>query len=269
VVGDFQGIMRFHIPADTADLVNQKIMAGTTTERAFVDGLLQQVQDTTIPAVAVESSMYDHTPTSDELTFLATGFLPPQDQNALQFGLDSEVYASQALGLAFAFGDEKGSTAFAANFGPSKASMPNTVAGDAAFASAASQTIFGGGANAHTPDAIANFVANWKAFYTAHGIPGFAQPTADQIDLAARGAAWGDAVGVALENNLGLLLERVVNFLEDATRGAALYYTAVEEQPYHAPYQGGIATFPPVTAAGAIAASVQLTGVAAPDHLVM
>jgi hypothetical protein len=42
---------------------------------------------------------------------------------------------------------------------------------------------------------------NWKAFYTTNGIPSIAGPNADPIDLAARAAAWGDAVGVTLDND--------------------------------------------------------------------
>jgi hypothetical protein len=45
--------------------------------------------------------------------------------------------------------------------------------------------------------------------------------SAGQIDLAARGAAWGDAVGVALSDNLGPLKGQVTNFLIDAAQGTA------------------------------------------------
>ena len=41
-----------------------------------------------------------------------------------------------------------------------------------------------------------------------------------QIDLAARGAAWGDAVGVALANDLGPLKGEGINFFLDAAQGA-------------------------------------------------
>jgi len=58
-----------------------------------------------------------------------------------------------------------------------------------------------------------------------------AQPTADQIDLAARGAAWGDMVGVALANNLGPLLGLTNNFLQDAVNGTATYGASLTSQP--------------------------------------
>ena len=86
--------------------------------------------------------------------------------------------------------------------------MPNTIAGDAAFARAAANTIFATASTSNIMNVIDGFVTNWKAFYATHGIAGFLNATAAQIDLAARGAAWGDAVGVALANNLGPCLGR-------------------------------------------------------------
>jgi hypothetical protein len=193
---------------------------------------------------------------------LATQFLPAQIAFATQHGFNPLVFASEVLGLAFAFGNENGGTAFATNFGPSNAAMPATTAGDAAFAAAAASTIFGSVATANTPGAILGFVSSWEAFYTSNGIPGIANPTAAQIDLAARGAAWGDAVGVALANNLGPLNGQAMNFLEDAAQGTAIYSASLSSQPNHAPFQGA------ATASVASAANdVQLTGVAAHiDH---
>ena len=65
------------------------------------------------------------------------------------------------------------------------------------------------------------------------GYLGFAQPTADQVDLAARGAAWGDAVGLALANNLGPIPGQVTNFLIDAAQGTAVYSASLAGQPNH------------------------------------
>jgi hypothetical protein len=95
---------------------------------------------------------------------------------------------------------------FCTNSGDPTTSDPRTApcctrrAGDAAFATAASNTIFGAASIANLVSVMQNFVSNWKAFYTAHGVPGLANASAGQIDLAARGAAWGDMVEVALAN---------------------------------------------------------------------
>jgi hypothetical protein len=184
-------------------------------------------------AVAVEATMYNATGTAAEINSLTANFLPAQIANATQYGLNPQVYACEALGLVFAFGNETNSTAFSNNFGPSNAAIPNTTAGDAAFAAAASNTIFSGASTANLVNALEGFVANWKAFYTSHGIPGNAAPTADQVDLAARGAAWGDMVGVALVNDLGPLNAQVMNLVDDIAQGTAIYGAPLVGQPAH------------------------------------
>src|SRR5262249_57904092 len=98
-----------------------------------VSASLAQVDQSMMAAVAVEATMYGATGTSAEIINLTTNFLPAQIANAISHGLNPQVYACEVLGLAFAFGNETGSTAFANNFGPSNSSMPNTTAGDAAF----------------------------------------------------------------------------------------------------------------------------------------
>jgi hypothetical protein len=210
---------------------------------------LANANDTTIPAVAVEGSMYDAAGSSAEITLLATQFLPAQVAYAIQNGFNPQIYASEALGLVFAFGNENGSTGFATAFGPTAVGMPNTSAGDAAFAAAAANTIFGSAETTNTPGAIDSWLTNWKAFYTQFGLPGNSNPTADQIDLAARGAAWGDAVGFALANDLGPLSWLAANFLEDAAQGTAGYSASLSSQP-------GAASASVVTTAS----DVQVTG---------
>jgi hypothetical protein len=265
VQNDYFGIVRLASPLDQATTIANAINAGTLTEAQYVNGLLSQVANTTIPAVAVEGSMYGVVGTSAEVTSLATQFLPDQVAFAMQHGFNPQVYASEAVGLAFAFGNETSSTAFADAFGPSSPTMPDSVAGDLVFATAAATAIFGSASTSNLVNVIDTWVTNWKAFYTSYGIPGILNPTATQFDLAARGAAWSDAVGVALANNLGPLNAQAINFLEDAAQGTAIYSASLSSQPNHAPFQGAAAA----SAAGT-ASNVQLTGVAAPiDHFVM
>jgi hypothetical protein len=260
IQGDYLAIVRATLPLDQATTIANAINAGTQTEAQYVSGLLSQVADTTIPAVAVEGSMYGLVGSSAEVTSLTTQFLPAQVTNAVSHGLNPVVYASEVLGLAFAFGNETGSTAFAAGFGPARSDMPSSTAGDAAFAAAASSAIFGAGSTTTLVDAIAGWVANWKAFYSSHSIPGMSNPTAAQIDLAARGAAWGDAVGLGLANNLGPLNGQAINFLENAAQGTAVYSAALSTQPNPVPFQG--AAGEPLAAAMDL---VQLLGIHA-DH---
>lgn len=240
IQNDYLGITRTALSSDRAAVQADAINAGTTTEFGYVNGLLSQVANTTIPAVAVEGSMYGAVGTSAEITKLVTQFLPSQIANAIQHGFNPQVYASEALGLAFAFGDENGGTAFASHFGPSNATMAATPAGDAAFAAAAASAIFGSAATVNTPGAILAFVSNWEAFFATHGVPGIVNATAAQIDLAARGAAWGDAVGVALANNLGPVPAQTTEFLMDAAQGIAIYSASLVGQPHHHLFQGEI-----------------------------
>jgi hypothetical protein len=237
---DYLAITRDPIASDEAGAIANAINAGTQTEAHYVTGLLSQVADTTIPAVAVEASMYGAVGTSAEVTKLANEFLPAQADFAKAHGFDPVIFASEALGLVFAFGNEQGSTSFASKFGPSNTMMPNSTAGDASFAAAASTTIFGLASTANLIHVMEGFVANWTAFYGSNGLPWTSNPSADLIDLAARGAAWGDAVGVALENDFGPLKAQATNFLMDAAEGIANYSMSLVGQPAHHPFQGEI-----------------------------
>jgi hypothetical protein len=161
IQNDYYGIARTHLLAQDAQATAHAIDISATTETDFVNGLLQSAgAETSIPMVAVEGSMYNHVGSAQEIDGLVLYFLPAQVDNAAKYGLNQQVYACEVLGLAFAGGDENHATTFATSYGPSNGSMPNTAAGDAAFASAASQKIFGSAALEHTPDAIANYVAN-------------------------------------------------------------------------------------------------------------
>jgi hypothetical protein len=186
--------------------------------------------------------MYGTTESSAKIDYLSTGYLPGQEAHALKYGFNALVYGCEVLGFAFSFDNGESGTAlattFATNFGPSTSTYPDTAAGDAAFAAAAANVIFGSAATANTAAALVAWVANWKAFYAAHGVIGHTS-TADNVDLAARGAAWGDAVGVALANKLGPLPWQAAGFLEDAAQGSAVYSAPFSLSPIPAPFQGG------------------------------
>ena len=85
---DYLAITRGPIASDEAGAIANAINAGTQTEAHYVTGLLSQVADTTIPAVAVEASMYGATGTSAEVTKLANEFLPAQVDFAKAHGFD-------------------------------------------------------------------------------------------------------------------------------------------------------------------------------------
>ena len=228
-------ITRTRVADDAAVSAADLINSGAKTEAQVLADLIGLVATTTIPAIAVEATMYGAVGSSTEVDLLVNQFIPSQEANALKFGFNPIVYVSEALGLAFAFGNEIGSTAFGISYGPTNSLLPNTAAGDASFASAAINAIFGAAATPNLTAVMDGWVANWKAFYTEHGLPSLIAPSGDQIDLAARAAAWGDAVGVALDNDLGPLKGNILNFLMDAAHGLGDYSMPLVGQPMYLP----------------------------------
>ena len=136
-------------------------------------------------ALAVDALMAGATPSIAELTNISTNFLPPQVANAAKFGFNPTVYATETVGLALA-----GGASFNANFvSLSTSDFVTAVANNT-------------GVNT---GAIATFLANWTAFYTANPDAAFGLT----IDQAARGATFGDSVGVALLNPTSANLQTV------------------------------------------------------------
>jgi hypothetical protein len=168
--------------------------------------------------MADDSLMFGATDTVAELTKLSTGFLPPQVAHAIANGFNPTVYAAEALGLALAGGNGT-SNNFATNFG--SLSVSN-------FASAVAT------ATGVNPNAILQFVTNWINFYTANPAATFGL----SVTLASYGAAFGDAVGVALVSPTAANLPPLVaNALIDNAEGTYVAGMALALQPQHAPLQ--------------------------------
>lgn len=254
VQNDYLGIVRVALPLDQAAAVANAINAGAQTEGQYVNSLLAQVANTAIPAVAVEASMYGAVGTSAEITLLATQYLPQQVASAMSLELDPVVVATEALGVVFATANETGSTAFATAFGPTNAAMPSSVAGDKVFAATAASAIFGSASTPAQATFVEEHVAFWKTFFTANGLHG----NPDQVDLVARGTAWGELVGVALQNpNLSPLHPQAVNFLKDAAQGTAVYAASLSgpTQPVASPFQDFM---PPATNVNPVGIAAQM-----------
>jgi len=199
-----------------AGLINSP--AQTATVYSYAAQLLANNISLSQVAMAVDSLMFGITDNVTELATLSRQFLPAQVANAVANGFNPTVYAAEALGLALAGGNGNKDN-FATDFGSLT---------DFEFASKVSSIT---GVNA---EAIQNFVQNWISFYTAHPAATFGLPTT----LAAYGAAFGDAVGVALVNprfnvTIALLDSEVQNALIDNAEG--LYranISLISEAPY-------------------------------------
>jgi hypothetical protein len=181
--------------------------------------------------MAVDSLMFGTTENVTELTKLSTQFLPAQVANAVANGLNPTVYAAETLGLALA-GGRTGDTLSTSHFQPSFASLFGSLPVAQFVSEVASLT----GINA---TAIQGFVQNWTNIYSANPSATFGLP----LTLAAYGAAFGDAVGVALLNptangTTALLVSEEQNALIDNAEG--LYNAGIPliSEPPHTPLQG-------------------------------
>jgi hypothetical protein len=231
------GIQFFTNQAEAvAEAANINSPGATETVYSYAVKLLSANISLSQVAMAVDSLMYGVTDNVAELTKLSTQFLPPQVATAIANGYNPTVFAAEALGLGLAGGNGT-STNFATTFGTLSVSQ---------FALATSIAT-GGFIN---PNAIQNFVTNWINFYTAN--PGATHGLS--ITLASYGAAFGDAVGVALLNpppigslNMPATLpdarfnpvqNEVYNALKDNAEG--LYQVGVEISalPPETPLQG-------------------------------
>jgi parallel beta-helix repeat protein len=142
------------------------------------------------PALTTYLQMYGAPPSSTELWIL-TEFVAAQSSYGQLIGvLDPTVYVYEALGAALASGSDTGSTAFADTWGPL------AIASDTTFTIQAYANVF---ATPGTSAQIQHFMDQinfFKSLYTASGAYG---TDANQIDLLARGAIYGQMLGVKAE----------------------------------------------------------------------
>jgi hypothetical protein len=196
---------------------------GAETVFAYAVELLNANLSFSQVAMATTALMLGATASTTTLSNISTLFLPQQVQNAIAHGFDPTVYAAEATGLALA-----GETAFA-----------TFTALDVTQFSQAVATITGVNANP-----IKDFVTHWIAIYTANPDATFGL----SITQAAYGAAFGDALGVALLNPTSANLQTVVtgttvsgliaNALIDNAEGSYTAGVALGSLPAHQPLQG-------------------------------
>jgi hypothetical protein len=214
--------IEFFINANEATTVAAEINADTSSVNSYATGLLANNMSFSQVAMAVSALMEGGTipagdgKTSNTLTLLSTVFLPPQVENAVKFGFPPTVYAAEAVGLAL-------STL------PGFQSFVNLDIDQFSQAVSTATGINSG--------AIKQWVTNWEAFYTAH------PQNATTVTQAAYGAAFGDAVGVALANptvngTIALLVSEVKNALIDNAEGLYTVGIPLISEPPHQPLQG-------------------------------
>jgi hypothetical protein len=240
------GLEFFTNPAEvTSELTAINTPGSPETVFTYAARLLQNNFLQSQVAMAVDTLMFSQTDNVAELTKLCTQFLPAQAANAVANGFDPTVYAAEALGLALAGGNGS-SNNFAMNFGSLSVSD---------FAQATAN------ATGVSVSAIEGFVNNWIAFYTANPSATFGM----SATLASYGAAFGDAIGVALLNDTSaklktdidlnsdvLLSGAVANALIDNAEGLYTAGVPLASLPAHQLLQGESTTLNLVGATGTV-----------------
>jgi autotransporter passenger strand-loop-strand repeat protein len=141
----------------------------------------------------VYTAEFGSAPSASGLTVLSH-FAQTQFDYGQKLGvMDPSIYAFQALGVALASGPH-----FQDTFGPSNSLYPVSTVGDVHFVDDSYVSVFG---RAGTAAQIQHFVDQlnyFEALYTAAGIFG----SASNVDLLARGAIYGQMLGIEHESAL-------------------------------------------------------------------
>lgn len=171
-----------------------------------------------------------HTPNT--VAFIALDFLPGQVAFALTHGFNATVYAAEATGLALA------------NTSQFLAKYSNMEVG--AFIQAV------GVATGVDTGAIKQWVDNWTLFYSANANSVHVGPTGLTPIQEAYGAAFGDAIGVALitstsanlhtasNDNPLAVIGLVANALINNAEGGYKVGISLGAQPQHQPLEGEV-----------------------------
>lgn len=148
--------------------------------------------DLTTPALTTYQKMYGVAPSSAELNVLVQ-FNSAQYEYGVQIQVqDPIVYVYSALAQALSVQSDTGSTAFKSTWGP--LAIPS----DATFVTQAYADVFGTQGSAAQIQVFIGQINFYKSLYTASGAFG---TDANQIDLLARGAIYGQMLGVKVESS--------------------------------------------------------------------
>jgi phosphodiesterase/alkaline phosphatase D-like protein len=166
-----------------------------------------------IAGKTVYTNEYGVAPDAAELNVLIE-FTTPQYAYGKQIGvMDPAVYAYEALGVALA----GSAIQFQNAWGPTNPVYPNSVSGDAQFAADAYNSVFGHPGNSAQ---VQHFVAQLNFFEGLYAAAGLFNSPAN-IDLLARGAIYGQMLGIQAEVNADVPLVGV-SAQSDMTHGALL-----------------------------------------------
>ena len=156
----------------------------------------------------VYTAKFGSAPSATELTIL-NQFTQAQFDFGQKIGvMDPSIYAFQALGVALASGPH-----FQDTFGPTNAMYPVSTVGDVHFVDDAYASVFGNTGSAAQIQVFVDQLNSFEALYSAAGAFG----NASNIDLLARGAIYGQMLGIEHESapvssEPGGTIETLINF---------------------------------------------------------
>jgi hypothetical protein len=200
--GDLSDWTGSSVPPDANDAFATPGQVSTFTSTDFkeMDVLgfslnLPSANNIALPALTTYQQMYAVPPSSTELWILKE-FDTVQSIYGQSIGVqDAAVYMYQALGQALADKSDTGSTAFKTTWGPLAIST------DATFAAQAYASVFGAqGTQPH----IQHFIDQVNFFNSIYTASGAFETDANQIDLLARGAVYGQMLGIKAENPVAM-----------------------------------------------------------------
>jgi hypothetical protein len=203
-LADWNGLVTGIVDANNAVGTPGKVNLFMSTDFIEMDGLgfnlnwgvpgLSLASNVALPALTTYQKMYGVSPSSGELWVLKN-FDAAQSLYGQSIGLDATVYMYSALGQALADGSDTGSTAFKSTWGPL------TISSDGTFVTQAYTNVFGAPGTAAQNQHFVDQLSFYKSIYTASGAFG---TNANEIDLLARGAIYGQMIGIKAENPTAL-----------------------------------------------------------------
>src|ERR1044071_2978569 len=139
----------------------------------------------------VYTAEYGTAPSTTELNVLVQ-FSRAQYAFGQQIGvMDAGVYAFESLGVALA----STGTQFQTAFGPSNPAYPVSPVGDAQFATDAYASVFGHAGSQAQVQHFIDQLNHFEGLYSTAGVFG----NANNVDLLARGAVYGQMLGIEQE----------------------------------------------------------------------
>jgi hypothetical protein len=203
----YRAVVRTEAPAGVAETVGVGLAQDKFTFGNYIDALIQDVEQSTIPALLIPGVISGEIPTSEKLDALTVAAQQQYDYYKNVLGSASaELGPYEALGRGFASTSE-----FQAKYAAGT---------DATFITSAYIEVFGASANAAQQASLQSQIDYFESLYQGAGL------SAAQASLQARGAVFGQIVGYAAADRDGAYHDRAEVLLTGFANGDTAGYGA-------------------------------------------